>query len=465
MDKFISFVSSSVLWTVILAIISISIISYIFYFMFGKLFDKYTTKCIYLRIAGITIIVICFVSLFGLVNIPAWVGIMTVYSFIFYIVSENFLGKFFGIKNKNNGSKIMNINALLLLSIPLLYVSLAFVNEESIKNSIGINDFYLETKLKEIETKVEKNTDKTENLVYTKSGFVKKCERDKETKEVFPLKNIYVNYKGENWIIEKVIDASNVENPVVLLSQTNHSSFKKFFMIGLFRIVFIEFEIVGLALLCGAVFSLIGQTQRDKIKKNIHTYLGGDSDLLQLQGTWYRIQQYPIDQSNYIESFHTFSISGNELRLSEKNFEIINKSSKLSIKLEKNNKKIKCNQDGTLEIDGYTFVQKNSEKWKELYKSINKIEKNKTYFISENYKFLGMDIDISEDPIYYSDDKNLFENRSKNPNSYNIVEGIPITDDTQILEVEITDSSNLASKIRKRIEVSKFDSKKFILKK
>ena len=225
------------------------------------------------------------------------------------------------------------------------------------------------------------------------------------------------------------------------------------------------FEIVGLALLCGAAFSLIGQTQRDKIKKNIHTYLGGDSDLLQLQGTWYRIQQYPIDQSNYIESFHTFSISGNELRLSEKNFEIINKSSKLSIKLEKNNKKIKCNQDGTLEIDGYTFVQKNSEKWKELYKSINKIEKNKTYFISENYKFLGMDIDISEDPIYYSDDKNLIENRSKNPNSYNIVEGIPITDDTQILEVEITDSSNLASKIRKRIEVSKFDSKKFILKK
>ena len=95
---------------------------------------------------------------------------------------------------------------------------------------------------------------------------------------------------------------------------------------------------------------------------------------------------------------------------------------------------------------------------------MSKIDEKKTYFISENYKFLGSPVDVSNDLIYYSDDIHLVENRSKNPNSYNIVKVIPINDDTQTLEVDIKDEANLSANVRMKIEICKIDSNKFIIK-
>lgn len=465
MDIFITLVNNMIL-TFLLSVIALFIISFIIYINVRHLFDKSTTKNIYFRVTVITFFALFFIYLFGLINVPSWVGITAVYSFIFYVVSDDFVVNLFGIKNKNNNTRFMIIKALLFLSVPLLYSSLAFINEDQIKDFIGVNDSYMETRLKNVDTKVEKKSDRLEELIYTKSGFVKKDQRDQETKDVFPLKNIYVKYNNEDWVIEKVVDASEVENPVLLLSRIDRSGFQKKFMIGLSRIFFLECIIILIGLFYIVIYYAIGKTQRNRIKKKIYEFLGGDPDLWKFQGYWYRIQEYPIQNSEYIGLSATFRISGNELRLLGQRFEII--KSEGNLKLENNNEEIKYNPDGMLEIGSYTFVHEESEKWNELNKPKIKIMKNKKYFIVENYNFLGIDIDNSKDPIYYLDDQNLVENKSIIPNRYKIIEGLPITDNTQILKVEKLDNSNSPTNIRKKIEISKIDSNeenKFIIKK
>lgn len=453
-----------ILVTILLSVIGLFIISFVIYINVRHLFDKSTTKNIYFRVTVITFFALFFIYLFGLINVPSWVGITAVYSFIFYVVSDNFVVNLFGIKNKNNNTRFMVIKALLFFSVPLLYSSLALINEGQIRDFFGIKDSYIETRLKCVDIKVEKNSSNLEELIYTKSGFVKKDQRDQKTKDVFPLKNIYVKYKNEDWVIEKVVDASEVENPVLLISRIDRSGFQKKFMIGLFRIFFLEILIILIVVIYIVIYYALGKTQRNKIKKNFYEFLGGDPDLWKLQGYWYRIQEYPIQQSKYIGLGATFSISGNELRLNGNSFEIIKKEDNLKLVHEDIHKEIKCNPDGSLEIDGYTFVLNGSTKWEELRKPMSKIDEKKTYFISENYKFLGSPVDVSNDLIYYSDDIHLVENRSKNPNSYNIVKGIPITDDTQTLEVDIKDEANLSANVRMKIEICKIDSNKFIIK-
>lgn len=466
-----TFVFESFVYTIIVWFITLLLISLVIFQFVKKMFDKSLTKKIFLRVMIITAITSFCISLFGVITLSSWVGIMSFYTFVLYIMSENFIGNFFGIKKDNiNNRKIINLNAVILLSIPLLYIAIGYVNEDNINYLIAKNPLYIKTKLKNVETIVNNKYNKPEELEYTEHGFVyKSVNKDakiKNAKLIIPKESIYVKFNKEDWKIEKVITSSKNKEVDLLLRPYNSLDFTMLLIIGVYRIAALELEFLILYLGVAIIKKAIGKAQQEKIRRFMYLYFGGKPELYKFQGNWYRIQKYPLESKEYLNSISTFSIVGNELRVLDRHFEIFEKGNKFYLKSDTGKKELIWNSDESLEIEGFVFVKKESEKWNELYTPYKKINKKKTHFVSKGYVFLENDIDTSYDSIYYLNDNCLIENRSKNCNSYRIIEGTPITRETTDLTVKnISDSDSLGN-IEKYIKIRSIDTnkeKKFLL--
>lgn len=461
---FESFLSTIIVWFITLVLISLMIFQFV-----KKLFDKSLTSKIFLRVMTITAITSFYISLFGVITLSSWVGIMSFYTFVLYIMSKNFIGNFFGIKKDNiDNRKIINLNAVILLSIPLLYISISVVNVDNINYLIDKHPAYVKTKLENVETIVNNKYNKPDELEYTEHGFeyksVNKDTKIKNARLIIPIESIYVKFNKEDWKIEKVITSSKNKEVDLLLRPNNSFDLTIYLIIGVYRIAALEVELLILFLGIALINIAIGKAQRERIHKFMYLYFGGEPELYKFQGHWYRIQKYPleskVESKEYLNSISTFSIVGNELRVLDCHFEIYEKGNKFYLKLDKGKKKLIWNSDESLGIDGFVFVKKESKKWNELYTPYKKINKNKTHFVSKKYVFLEKDIDTSNDSIYYLNDNCLIENRSKNCNSYRIIKGTPITRETTDLTVKnISDSDSLAN-IEKHIKICSINTNK-----
>lgn len=459
---FESFLSTIIVWLITLVLISLMIFQFV-----KKMFDKSLTSKIFLRVMIITAITSIYVSLFGVITLSSWVGIMSFYTFVLYIMSENFIGNFFGIKKYNiDNRKIINLNAVILLSIPLLYISISVVNVDNINYLIDKHPSYVKTKLENVETIVNNKYNKSVKLEYTEHGFeyksVNKDTKIKNAKLIIPIESIYVKFNKEDWKIEKVITSSKNKEVDLLLRPNISFDLTIYLIIGVYRIAALEVELLILYLGIALINKAIGKAQRERIHKFMYLYFGGEPELYKFQGHWYRIQKYPLESKEYLNSISTFSIVGNELRVLDRHFEIYKKGNKFYLKLDKGKKELIWNSDESLGIEGFVFVKKESEKWNELYTPIKKINKNITYIISKSYVFLDKNIDTSNDPIYYLNDNCLIESRSKNCNSYRIIEGIPITRETTDLTVNNIHGSDSLVNI-KICSIDTYKEKKFLL--
>ena len=461
---FESFLSTIIVWFITLVLISLMIFQFV-----KKLFDKSLTSKIFLRVMIITAITSLYVSLFGVITLSSWVGIMSFYTFVLYIMSENFIGNFWGIKKDNiDNRKIINLNAVILLSIPLLYISISLVNVDNINYLIDKHPSYVKTKLENVETIVNNKYNKSVKLKYTEHGFeyesVNKDAKIKNAKLIIPIESIYVKFNKEDWKIEKVITSSKNKEVDLLLRPNNSFDLTIYLIIGVYRIAVLEVELLILFLGIALINKAIGKAQRERIHKFMYLYFGGEPELYKFQGHWYRIQKYPLESKEYLNSISTFSIVGNELRVLDRHFEIYEKGNQFYLKLDKGKKELKLiwNSDESLEIEGFVFVKNESEKWNKLYTPNKKINKNITYIVSKSYVFLDKNIDTSNDPIYYLNDNCLIESRSKNCNSYRIIKGIPITRETTDLTVKNISGSDSLVNIKIRI-IDTNKEKKFLL--
>lgn len=384
-------------------------------FAFIKKFLSDTKK--FLKILLNILIMTIFAISLGGISLSTWALLSTLVALIVHFLSGDLIGIFYGIKDNHYANYIMFIyKSLVLLTIPFIYISILVVDPKYADKQVGtkIYETYYILKSDSDNVKVNFGDESYEVGDILAINPEKTSLKGKNKKTLIidtsDLRFYSVNKKNNlEYIFETSL--SMVDDEVYILRRSSNFWVKVplLLMIAILRLLVIELLFI-LVLMPYVVCS-------DRIDSIIFKLMNIDKAYIDIQGYWYKLNEYSLSGQKYVYSSPNFSIRGALFIHDKKVYSIVVDK---TLHIEKNDKRIDIKfEDDFLTIDDIKFVNSKSKTFKKYRKDFERTKntKRRKYYANAFSETIFSNPRLNEH-IFFIENDILYETRSPYPNFY-----------------------------------------------